>query len=146
MRSEGLRRCLLNASVDLLDVVNTISKGGTRILGVPTMKTRAAYDSDLMDAEWALIRPLVPPHPPRGNQPWISKREIVYAIFYINKHGCTCAGCRMTFPLGKRFTITFGSGPKPACGNKSTMPSAAPSAWRRESSPNQRPEASIANR
>ncbi len=110
------------------------------------MKTRALYDSDLTDAEWALIRPLVPPHPPRGNLPWISKREIMNAIFYVDKQGCTRAGCRMISPPGKRFMITFGSGRKRECGNKSTIPSAAQYASRREKIPSPRPELSIANR
>jgi putative transposase len=60
--------------------------------------TRAAYDSDLNDAEWDLIRPLIPRHPPRGNLPWIPKREIVNAIFYVNKHGCTWRGMPHDFP------------------------------------------------
>lgn len=59
---------------------------------------RKPYDSDLTDAEWALIRPLIPPHPPRGNQPWIPKREIVNAVFYVNKHGCTWRGLPHDFP------------------------------------------------
>ena len=62
------------------------------------METRVPYDSDLSDAEWALIRRLIPPHPPRGNLPWISKREIVNAIFYVNKHGCTWRGMPHDFP------------------------------------------------
>ena len=62
------------------------------------MKTRVLYDSDLTDAEWALIRSLVPPHPPRGNLPWISKREIMNAIFYVDKQGCTWRGMPHDFP------------------------------------------------
>ena len=60
--------------------------------------TRAAYDSDLTDKEWALIRPLLPPHPPWGHDPVISRREIVNAIFYVNKHGCTWRGMPHDFP------------------------------------------------
>ena len=56
------------------------------------------FASDVTDAEWALIRPLVPPHPPRGNLPWISKREIMNAIFYVNKQGCTWRGMPHDFP------------------------------------------------
>jgi len=110
------------------------------------MNTRASYDSDLTDAEWALIRPLVPPHPPRGNLPWISKREIMNAIFYVDNRVVRGAGCRMISQPGKRFMITFGSGPKRECGNKSTIPSVARYASRREKIPNPRPEWSIANR
>ena len=44
------------------------------------------------------IPPLLPPHPPRGNDPHIPKREIVNAIFYVNKHGCTWRGLPHDFP------------------------------------------------
>ena len=63
-----------------------------------TITTRKAYDSDLTDAEWERIRPLLPPHPPWGNDPHIPKREIVNAIFYVNKHGCTWRGLPHDFP------------------------------------------------
>ena len=62
------------------------------------MPVRPLYDSDVTDAEWALIRPLLPPHPPRGNDPRIPRREIVNAIFYINKQGCTWRGLPHDFP------------------------------------------------
>ncbi len=62
------------------------------------MPARCRYDSDVTDAEWALIRPLVPRHPPWGHDPVISKREIVNAIFYINKQGCTWRGLPHDFP------------------------------------------------
>lgn len=62
------------------------------------MKSRAPYDSDLTDVEWELLRPLVPPHPPRGNLPWIPKREILNAILYVNKQGCTWRGLPHDFP------------------------------------------------
>lgn len=62
------------------------------------MLIRAAYDSDLSDGEWELVRPLIPRHPPRGNDPRISKREILNAIFYVNKHGCAWRGLPHDFP------------------------------------------------
>lgn len=63
-----------------------------------TASPRVAYDSDLTDAEWEWVGPLIPPHPPRGNDPWVSKREIVNAILYLNKHGCTWRGLPHDFP------------------------------------------------
>lgn len=60
--------------------------------------TRAVYDSDVTDAEWAMIRVFLPPHPPWGDDPTVSKREIVNAIFYINKHGCTWRGMPHDLP------------------------------------------------
>ncbi len=63
-----------------------------------TIAQRKLYDSDLTDEEWERIRPLLPPHPPWGNDPHIPKREIVNAIFYVNKHGCTWRGLPHDFP------------------------------------------------
>lgn len=62
------------------------------------LPARKPYDSDLTDAEWTLIRPLLPRHPPWGHNPVISKREIVNAIFYLNKHGCTWRGLPHDLP------------------------------------------------
>lgn len=59
---------------------------------------RVAYDSDLTDKEWALVRSLLPVHPPWGHDPVIPRREIVNAIFYVNKHGCTWRGLPHDFP------------------------------------------------
>ena len=62
------------------------------------VQTRQSYDSDLTDAEWAMIRPLLPRHPPWGKDPHIPKREIVNAIFYVNKHGCAWRGMPHDLP------------------------------------------------
>ena len=62
------------------------------------MPARKSYDSDLTDAEWSLIRPLLPRHPPWGHDPVIEKREILNAIFYLNRHGCSWRGLPHDFP------------------------------------------------
>ncbi len=52
------------------------------------MSTR--YASDMTDAQWSQIEPLLPQHDPRkGGRPrtW-PLREILNAIFYIEKTGC----------------------------------------------------------
>jgi putative transposase len=59
---------------------------------------RKPYDSDITDEEWSVIRRFIPPHPPRGRDPGVNKREIVNAIFYVNKHGCTWRGLPHDFP------------------------------------------------
>mgnify|MGYP003428667185 FL=1 len=59
---------------------------------------RKSYESDLTDAEWAWVRPLLPPHPPWGHDPVISRREIINAIFYVSKQGCTWRGLPHDFP------------------------------------------------
>jgi putative transposase len=52
------------------------------------MSTR--YASDMTEAQWRQIQPLLPQHDPRkGGRPrtW-PLREILNAIFYIEKTGC----------------------------------------------------------
>jgi putative transposase len=48
------------------------------------------YASDLTDAQWAIIEPLLPPpdENKRGRPATYSRREILNAIFYIEKTGC----------------------------------------------------------
>jgi transposase len=50
----------------------------------------APYSSDLTDAEWAILEPLFPPpDPQKGGRPRdYTYREILNAIFYIEKTGC----------------------------------------------------------
>ncbi len=62
------------------------------------ISTRKPYDSDVTEDEWALIAPLIPAHPPRGRDPVTPKREILNAIFYVNKQGCTWRGMPHDFP------------------------------------------------
>jgi putative transposase len=49
---------------------------------------RQPYDSDLTDAEWAIIEPLLPPKKIGGRPPDHTRREILNAIFYIARTGC----------------------------------------------------------
>ena len=50
--------------------------------------TRRAYPSDLTDAEWVLIEPLLPETRERGQPRIHSYREILNAIFYYLAEGC----------------------------------------------------------
>ena len=45
------------------------------------------YGSDLTDAEWAVLEPLLPPAPGRGRKRAWPLREIVNAIFYVLRGG-----------------------------------------------------------
>jgi transposase len=56
------------------------------------------FDSDLIEAEWDLVHLLLPPHPPRGNDPHIPRRAIINARFHVNKHSCTWRGLPHDFP------------------------------------------------
>jgi len=50
---------------------------------------RTAYATDLTAAQWALIEPLIPPAQPGGRPRSVDVREIVNAIFYLLRSGCT---------------------------------------------------------
>jgi putative transposase len=55
------------------------------------MKTRKGYASDLTDAEWALIAPLIPPSKWGGRPRSVDMRQVLNAIFYVLKTGCQWA-------------------------------------------------------
>ena len=46
------------------------------------------YPSDLTDAEWALIEPMIPPARRDGRPRDVNVREVVNAIFYVLSTGC----------------------------------------------------------
>ena len=48
---------------------------------------RKPYPSDLTDEQWALIKPLIPV-PSTGRPRIVDMREVVNAIFYLNRSGC----------------------------------------------------------
>jgi transposase len=53
------------------------------------MATRKHYPSDLSDAQWEILEPLLgSPASGRGRRPAVSRREIVNAIFYVLRTGC----------------------------------------------------------
>jgi putative transposase len=49
--------------------------------------SRTSYDTDLTDAEWEQLAPLVPPVKPGGRPPKYSRREILNGIFYAVRSG-----------------------------------------------------------
>ncbi len=49
---------------------------------------RKPYSSDLSDAEWAVVEPLVPAPKPGGRPCLWPRREILNAIFYVLRSGC----------------------------------------------------------
>ena len=50
--------------------------------------TSSAYTSDLTDAPWERLAPLIPPAKPGGRPRSVNMRAIVNAIFYRTKTGC----------------------------------------------------------
>ena len=51
-------------------------------------KTRKPYESDLSDAEWALLRPLLPPAVAAGAPRTTDLREVINGILYRLPNGC----------------------------------------------------------
>src|SRR5258707_10624649 len=49
---------------------------------------RKRYPSDLTDAQWELIRPLLPPAKPGGRPRSVDLREVVNTLFYQARTGC----------------------------------------------------------
>ncbi len=50
---------------------------------------RKPYPSDLTDAEWFVLEPLVPPAQPGGRHREQNMREILNGIFYVLRSGCS---------------------------------------------------------
>jgi len=54
-------------------------------------RSRKKYLSDLTDAQWAIVEPLIPPaqQSPRGGRPrQVEMREVLNTLFYLNRSGC----------------------------------------------------------
>lgn len=56
------------------------------------------YPSDLSDAEWALLEPLIPPAKPGGHPRTTNMRSVCNAIFYLMKTGCQWQYLPTDFP------------------------------------------------
>jgi transposase len=51
-------------------------------------RSKLRYPSDLTDAEWALIEPLIPPAKRGGDKRTVDVREVVNALLYVLSTGC----------------------------------------------------------
>lgn len=51
--------------------------------------TRMSYPSDLSDAQWSIIAPLIPPAWPGGRRRSVNMREVINGILYLNRTGCS---------------------------------------------------------
>lgn len=49
---------------------------------------RLAYPSDLTDAQWSLLEPLLPVAKPGGRPRTVNLREVVNGINYLSRSGC----------------------------------------------------------
>src|SRR5437588_9491482 len=62
---------------------------------------RTAYASDLSDAQWQLIQPLLPAAKPGGRPRKHAMRAVVNALFYRNREGCSWRALPHDFPPWK---------------------------------------------
>lgn len=62
------------------------------------IQSRKAYPSDLSDAQWKLIEPLLPPPLPGGRKRETDIRELLNAILYLLKTGCGWRDLPHDFP------------------------------------------------
>jgi putative transposase len=53
-----------------------------------TTQPRRVYETDLTDAQWETLQPLLPPPPGGGRPPKTDRREVVNAIVYVLRTGC----------------------------------------------------------
>ena len=60
--------------------------------------TTSAYTSNLTDAQWQYLAPLIPPAKPGGRPRCVDIRAIVNAIFYRTKTGCQWRNLPHDFP------------------------------------------------
>jgi putative transposase len=60
--------------------------------------TRTSYPSDLTDAQWHLIQPLIPSASPGGRSRTVDMREVFNGILYLNRSGCSWRALPHDFP------------------------------------------------
>jgi putative transposase len=64
------------------------------------------YPSDVTDMQWQIISKLLPPRKKRGRPP-VDRREIINAIFYVNRTGCQWRALPHDFPKWKTVYTVF---------------------------------------
>jgi transposase len=79
------------------------------------------YPSDLTDAEWVLVEPMIPPAKRCGRPRDVNVREILNAIFYVLSTGCQWQSCRRTCRRRARRITTSCCGSGTARWSESTM-------------------------
>jgi transposase len=65
---------------------------------MPSPSPARRYPSDLTDAQWELIAPLLPPPSPLGRREKHDRRDIVNAILYVLRTGCAWRYLPNDFP------------------------------------------------
>lgn len=63
--------------------------------------TRQPYPSDLTNAQWKLVRPVLPPAKVRGRPRKYDPREVVNGVLYVNSEGCRWRALPHDYPHWK---------------------------------------------
>jgi putative transposase len=85
---------------------------------------RKPYPSDLSDAEWDVLKPLVPVPKGFGHPVEVDFREILNGIFYVQRTGCQWEMMPHDLPPYTTVYGYFKNGNAKASGNKCTTRSA----------------------
>jgi transposase len=78
---------------------------------------RHRYPTDLTDAEWQVLAPLIPQPKPGGRPAVHDRRELVDAMLYWLRTGCAWRLLPHDFPPGRPSTTTGAAGGSRACGS-----------------------------
>jgi putative transposase len=62
---------------------------------------RKSYPSDVTDAQWSILEPWIPPAKPGGRPRKTNMREVVNALFYFTREGCSWRALPHDFPPWK---------------------------------------------
>jgi transposase len=73
-------------------------------------KRRKRYPSDLAEAEWVILEPLMPQAKPSGHPRTVNIREVVNGIFYVLRGGIPWRFSPKTFCPGRWCTTISESG------------------------------------
>ena len=63
-----------------------------------TTQTRRLYETDMTDLQWRILEPLLPPPPGGGRPRTTDMREVLNAIFYVQRTGCAWKFLPHDFP------------------------------------------------
>ena len=61
--------------------------GGHGRAGLVVVSERKPYKTDLTDAQWAILEPLLPTNQPQGGRPWKDHCQVINGILWIKNTG-----------------------------------------------------------
>jgi transposase len=65
---------------------------------MPQKRSSRGYPSDLTEQEWAILEPLIPPAKAGGHPRTTNMREVLNALFYVDRSGCQWRALPHDFP------------------------------------------------